>query len=74
MSHELKTFLHNRGCCTSRTTPYNPRGNRQTEKFNGTLWNAGQKQSLFIYIPTEHLQVSIDKMEDYYILFSFLFL
>ena len=38
MSNELKTFLHEKGIVTSRTTPYNPRGNGQVERLNGTLW------------------------------------
>ena len=42
MSEELKTFLHSKGIATSRTTPYNPRGNGQVEKLNGTIWKAIQ--------------------------------
>ena len=40
MSAELKRFLHEKGVATSRTTPYNPEGNGQVERFNGTLWKA----------------------------------
>ena len=40
MSAELKRFLHEKGVATSRTTPYNPEGNGQVERFNGTLWRA----------------------------------
>ena len=38
MSNELKTFLLEHGISTSRTTPYNPRGNGQCERYNGIIW------------------------------------
>ena len=40
MSSELKQFLHTKGIATSRTTSYNPAGNGQVEKLNGTIWQA----------------------------------
>lgn len=38
MSHELKAFLGSKGVGCSRTTPYNPRGNGQCERYNGIIW------------------------------------
>ncbi|CAB0014970.1 unnamed protein product [Nesidiocoris tenuis] len=40
MSQEFKDFLLSRKIATSRTTAYNPQGNGQVEKYNGTIWNA----------------------------------
>ena len=40
MSAELKTFLSEKGVATSRSTPYNPEGNGQIERYNGIIWKA----------------------------------
>nr|XP_040581518.1 uncharacterized protein LOC121129875 [Lepeophtheirus salmonis] len=38
MSNELKKFLTKKGIATSRSSPYNPRGNGQVERYNGIIW------------------------------------
>ena len=40
MSSELRTFLCNNGVSTSRSTPYNPQGNGQVERYNGIIWKS----------------------------------
>ena len=40
MSTEVTNFLREKGVATSHTTSYNPRGNGQVERLNGTLWKA----------------------------------
>ena len=40
MSSDLQDFLHSRGVATSRTTAFNPKGNGQVERLNGTLWKS----------------------------------
>ena len=39
MSDDIKRFLQKLGVASSRTTPYNPRGNSQCERYNGIIWN-----------------------------------
>ena len=39
LSIEVKSYLNSLGIASSKTTPYNPRGNGQTERFNGIIWN-----------------------------------
>ena len=39
MSNDLKDWLHTKGVPTSRTSPYNPQGNGQCERYNATIWN-----------------------------------
>ena len=39
LSEEIKQFLLRIGILSSRTTPYNPRGNCQCEWNNGVIWN-----------------------------------
>jgi hypothetical protein len=40
MSRELREFLVSKGVACSRTTSYNPQGNGQAERYNGTVWKA----------------------------------
>ena len=40
MSSELVSYLYGMHIATSRTSAYNPRGNGQCEKYNGTIWSA----------------------------------
>ena len=38
ISKELKNWLFGKGVATSRTTPYNPTGNAQVERYNRIIW------------------------------------
>ena len=38
-SREFLDFLHKFGTSVSRTSVYNPRGNGQTERYNGIVWS-----------------------------------
>lgn len=53
MSQELTSFLHLRGIATSRTTPYNPEGNGQAERYNGTIW-----RSIMLALKSRNLNVN----------------
>ena len=38
LSHEFDTFCDRAGTAHSPTTPHNPKGNGQCEKYNGVIW------------------------------------
>jgi transposase InsO family protein len=40
MSEAVLDFLKNKNVARTRTSPYNPAGNGQCEKYNGTIWKA----------------------------------
>ena len=52
LSSELRSFLHSNGVATSNTTPYNPEGNGQCERYNGTTW-----KSILLALKTRGLPV-----------------
>lgn len=54
MSNELKNFLHTKGISTSRSAPYNPKGNGQVERLNGTLW-----QTIRLALKSQNLPISM---------------
>ncbi|XP_068229230.1 uncharacterized protein [Palaemon carinicauda] len=53
ISEDLKDFLMKKDVATSRTTPYNLKGNGQAEKYNGILW-----KTLTLALKTRNLDVS----------------
>ena len=65
---ELQEFLTGKGVAMSHTTAYNPAGNGQVEKYNGTVWKAvtmacksqssiGWRSFLTCFIPYGHSSV-----------------
>ena len=57
MSKELREFLTSRGIACSRTTSYNPQGNGQAERYNGTIWKAVTMALKSRELPTKCWQV-----------------
>ena len=42
MSEQLRQFLQERRVAINRTTPYNPKGNGQCERYNSIIWKTVQ--------------------------------
>ena len=57
MSNQVKNFLHEKGISTSRTTPFNPQGNGQIERYNGIIWKYVNLALRTRNLPTTHWEV-----------------
>ena len=57
MSKELQEFLAEKGIACSRTTAYNPQGNGQVERFNGSIWRTITAALKSRDLPTPYWQV-----------------
>jgi hypothetical protein len=53
MSEAVKQFLLSKNVSSSRTTPYNPQGNGQYERYNGIIW-----QAISLALKSRNLSVS----------------
>ena len=53
MSEELCSHLLERGVATSHSTPYNPRGNGQVERYVQTIW-----KSILLSLKTHNLPIT----------------
>ena len=56
MSRELREVLTSKGVAMSHTTSYNPAGNGQVEKYNGTIWKAVTACLKSKTLPAEYCQ------------------
>ena len=57
MSNELKQWLREKGIATSRTTPYNPQGNGQTERYNGIIYKTVKLALKTKELPIKHWEI-----------------
>lgn len=53
ISKEIQDFLRSKGIVSSRSTPYNPQGNGQVERLNGTLW-----RTITLALKTQNLDLN----------------
>ena len=51
-SGQLKEFLFDRGIALTHSTPYNPKGNSQIERYNGIIW-----KTILLYLKSKNLDV-----------------
>ena len=54
ISEELNAFLNSHNVATSTTTPYNPQGNGQCERYNGIIWKTVSLACKSRNIETKH--------------------
>ena len=57
MGTELKQWLREKGIATSRTTPYNPQGNGQTERYNGIIYKTIELALKSKDLPIKHWEI-----------------
>ena len=60
MLMELKDWLLSHNVSSSHTTPYNPIGNGQYERFNGTIWKTVCIHAILNLLETQFEAVSPD--------------